>query len=165
MSNGPRKRHRPCLRTSAERALKRRTIEMRSLNRYALGAVLLSLAASGSDAGAQSVPMPTPRPKIVHPFIAAPAVPGRAGSVRADGRRLAAVTGATTAAPAPPAPVPAGKSAGTMRPSGTTAFDTSQRALIDRVNAYLGSLNTLVGNFVQVGPDGSRTEGKFYLQK
>src|SRR5262249_28606702 len=69
------------------------------------------------------------------------------------------------AAPTPPAPVPAGKSAGTMRPSGTTAFDTSQRALIDRVNAYLGSLNTLVGNFVQVGPDGSRTEGKFYLQK
>ena len=26
-------------------------------------------------------------------------------------------------------------------------------------------LQTLVGNFVQVGPDGSRTEGKFYIQK
>ena len=34
-----------------------------------------------------------------------------------------------------------------------------QRALVDRVSAYLSSVQTLVGNFVQVGPDGSRTAG------
>ena len=43
--------------------------------------------------------------------------------------------------------------------------ETTQRGLVERVNAYLASLNTLVGNFVQVGPDGSRAEGRFYLQK
>jgi outer membrane lipoprotein-sorting protein len=46
-----------------------------------------------------------------------------------------------------------------------TAFDTKQRALLDRVSAYLSSVQTMVGNFVQVGPDGSRTQGTFYLQK
>src|SRR3954466_10313249 len=50
--------------------------------------------------------------------------------------------------------------------SGTTAnFDPKQRALIDRVNIYLMSVQNLVGDFVQVGPDGRRSEGKFYLQK
>ena len=41
-----------------------------------------------------------------------------------------------------------------------TAFDANQRALIDRVNIYLMSVQTLVGDFVQVGPDGRRSEGK-----
>src|SRR5205823_8792482 len=33
------------------------------------------------------------------------------------------------------------------------------------VRSYLSSLQTLVGNFVQVGPDGSKTKGDFYIQK
>lgn len=45
------------------------------------------------------------------------------------------------------------------------AFDANQRALADKVSAYLSSLQNLSGNFVQVGPDGSRTTGNFYLQK
>src|SRR5690606_34357856 len=40
-----------------------------------------------------------------------------------------------------------------------------QKALIDRINLYLTSVQTLFGDFVQVGPDGTRSEGKFYLQK
>ena len=47
----------------------------------------------------------------------------------------------------------------------TTAFDASQRALVDRVSAYLSNVRQLDGNFVQVGPDGSKSEGEFYLQK
>ena len=50
-------------------------------------------------------------------------------------------------------------------PGTTTAFDANQRALIDRVNIYLMSVQTLIGDFVQVGPDGRRSEGKIYLQK
>ncbi len=46
-----------------------------------------------------------------------------------------------------------------------TAFDDKQRALLDRVSMYLSSIQTMVGNFVQIGPDGGRTEGTFYLQK
>jgi outer membrane lipoprotein-sorting protein len=51
------------------------------------------------------------------------------------------------------------------RPGGSTAFDATQRALIDKVSAYLSSVQTLTGRFVQVGPDGKRSEGDLYLQK
>jgi outer membrane lipoprotein-sorting protein len=47
----------------------------------------------------------------------------------------------------------------------STAFDARQRQLADRVSAYLSSVRLLSGNFVQVGPDGSKSEGEFYLQK
>jgi outer membrane lipoprotein-sorting protein len=44
-------------------------------------------------------------------------------------------------------------------------FDAKQRALLDRISLYLSSVQTMVGNFVQIGPDGGRTEGTFYIQK
>jgi outer membrane lipoprotein-sorting protein len=46
-----------------------------------------------------------------------------------------------------------------------TAFDAKQRALLDKISLYLSSVQTMVGNFVQIGPDGGRTEGSFYIQK
>ena len=45
------------------------------------------------------------------------------------------------------------------------SFDANQKAQAARVSTYLSSLQTLVGNFVQVGPDGSKTKGDFYIQK
>jgi len=33
------------------------------------------------------------------------------------------------------------------------------------VNAYLSSVQSMVGDFAQVAPDGAKTSGKFYLQK
>ncbi len=56
---------------------------------------------------------------------------------------------ASSATPAPNAPEP------------PSAFDTKQRALLDRISAYLSGVQTMVGKFVQVGPDGGRTEGTF----
>jgi outer membrane lipoprotein-sorting protein len=47
----------------------------------------------------------------------------------------------------------------------TTAFDAKQRELVDRVSAYLMSIRVLSGDFVQIGPDGTKSEGEFYLQK
>ncbi|MDU6243176.1 MAG: outer membrane lipoprotein carrier protein LolA, partial [Bradyrhizobium sp.] len=44
-----------------------------------------------------------------------------------------------------------------------TSFDANQKAIAGKVSAYLSSLQTLVGNFVQVGPDGSKTKGDFYI--
>src|SRR5262245_53792412 len=35
-----------------------------------------------------------------------------------------------------------------------SAFDDTQRALADRVSGYLSGVQQLVGDFVQVGPDG-----------
>ena len=44
-------------------------------------------------------------------------------------------------------------------------FDANQKAQAAKVSSYLSSLQTLVGNFVQVGPDGTKTKGDFYIQK
>jgi outer membrane lipoprotein-sorting protein len=52
-----------------------------------------------------------------------------------------------------------------LAPAGKTAFDDKQRALLSKISAYLSSVQTMVGNFVQIGPDGGRTEGTFYIQK
>jgi outer membrane lipoprotein-sorting protein len=69
--------------------------------------------------------------------------------------------------PRPPAAVPT-DSAGRpipVRPGESVPYDGSQRALVDRVSNYLSTVQNLMGDFVQIGPDGSRTVGKFYIQK
>src|SRR4051794_7963564 len=78
---------------------------------------------------------------------------------------------AKSAAPTPPAAVPAPKPQvdaaqqqqqsgsslfpfklpGFGSPATTTTFDANQRVLIDRVNMYLMSVQTMTGDFVQVG--------------
>jgi outer membrane lipoprotein-sorting protein len=50
-------------------------------------------------------------------------------------------------------------------PQDTTNSEARQRALVERINGYLTNMQTLVGDFVQVGPDGARTEGQFFIQK
>lgn len=50
-------------------------------------------------------------------------------------------------------------------PAQAVPYDGSQRGLVDRVSSYLSSVQTLVGDFVQIGPDGGRTTGKFFIQK
>lgn len=118
--------------------------------------------ALGWPAAAQNLPATTPLPRPaplpkegVLPPPAPPqavglAVPAPATQAVTPTRPPAAVTSATPAAPGQ---------------RNATAFDAAQRAAIERVNAYLNSMSFLVGDFVQVGPDGSRTNGNFYLQK
>jgi outer membrane lipoprotein-sorting protein len=69
---------------------------------------------------------------------------------------------ATTARPKP---TTNGQAARTVKPGETLALDENQRSLIDRVSLYLSTINTLVGHFVQVGPDGTKSEGQFYISK
>jgi outer membrane lipoprotein-sorting protein len=84
---------------------------------------------------------------------------------------LSAVIASATAQTIP-APQPAPKKDAAPKPiqPGTTAAvpqtsEAKERALVERVNAYLSNMQTLVGDFVQVGPDGARTEGQFFIQK
>jgi outer membrane lipoprotein-sorting protein len=76
--------------------------------------------------------------------------------------RMAAIGAfaATAVLAAPPASSPAA-----TQDNQPVAFDAGQRALLEKVNAYFNSVTTLVGKFVQVGPDGGKTEGQFYMQK
>ena len=50
-------------------------------------------------------------------------------------------------------------------PTSTAQLTPEQRSIIDRINNYLSSTPRLTGRFVQVGPDGRRAEGEFYLSK
>ncbi len=123
--------------------------------------VCVAFLAAGS-AFAESVPLPVPAPEPkggAAPAAAAPPV------------FTAPASGDLAPAPAPaagdskgffPFSLPFGNSAPTGQ---ETAFDAKQRALLDRVSLYLSNFQTMVGNFVQVGPDGNRTEGTFYIQK
>ena len=52
-----------------------------------------------------------------------------------------------------------------VRPPEPVPYDGTQRPLVDKVSGYLSSLQSLTGDFVQIGPDGTRTVGKFYIQK
>src|SRR5271170_4671046 len=51
------------------------------------------------------------------------------------------------------------------KPAEPITTEAGQHALVDRVSLYLSTIQSMVGNFVQVGPDGRKTEGKFYIQK
>jgi outer membrane lipoprotein-sorting protein len=106
----------------------------------------LALGALAPVASAQS-PKATPQTQPAPKPIAAPKT------------RPAGTVGQGPRVPVPVAPHARG------RAGATTAFDQNQRELVQKVSAYLSGIQTLIGNFVQVGPDGSRTTGDFYLQK
>src|SRR5262245_39896587 len=91
---------------------------------------------------AQPTPAPAPRPKAAVP--AQPSIP--------------------QAAPKAPAETAQSNSGSSFFPfklpgfgaDSNAQFDPKQRALIDKVNMYLMSVQLLSGDFVQVGPDGRR---------
>jgi len=112
---------------------------------------------------AETVPLPTPAPLPKTGIAASPVAPPTATS---------------DSVPVPPAPIPqAPQATQTDHSPGffpfsdkgssnqATAFDSKQRTLLDRISMYLSNIQTMVGSFVQIGPDGGRTEGTFYLQK
>jgi outer membrane lipoprotein-sorting protein len=88
-----------------------------------------------------------------------------AGPASAQGGPLPAPPKSTAQPPLSLTPAAKPNLAVAARAGGVAALDANQRALVDRVSAYLSGVQTLVGDFVQVGPDGGRTAGKFYIQK
>ena len=109
------------------------------------GVLLVTAAMVTAASVAQTVPVPKPAPK------------GRDGGPTGG----PSVTGATQTPPNPVIPDPRRN----VPSSIFQTFDANQKAQAAKVSAYLSSLSTLVGNFVQVGPDGSKTQGDFYIQK
>jgi outer membrane lipoprotein-sorting protein len=153
---------------------------MRTANLTAWLVVLWSSIAvlAAGAAAAQSVPLPRPSPAKNLGATAAATDPGEA--IRPPGAvpngTAPATNSPTQTAPSnaqndgtqhasPGFPFDLRSVTGALHPNEPPAFDTKQRALIDRVSNYLTNVQNLSGNFVQVGPDGTRTEGQFYIQK
>jgi outer membrane lipoprotein-sorting protein len=117
----------------------------------ALSVVSVAAPSSAQTVSAQIVPMPKPAPKARGVQLTA-----------SDQQKAPMTTGTTpTAPPNPVIPDPRRNLPANI----FATFDANQKAQAARVSSYLSSLQTLVGNFVQVGPDGSKTKGDFYIQK
>jgi outer membrane lipoprotein-sorting protein len=118
---------------------------------------------SVSAAAAQAVPLPAPRPSVPQ------AQPNSTttGSIIAPTVKPAAPSQPQTAAQTAPAPNPITNPFAALlgKPGSTGSLSTEQRAIVDRVNSYLSGVQTLTGKFIQVGPDGSRTQGDFFISK
>ncbi len=115
-----------------------------------LGALIWVSMPAGPTALAQTVPLPIPAP--LPKTATKPAAPAKPP----------ATTDVSKATPVIPGQPSIRKFVG---PGETLALDANQRSLVDRISLYLSTINTLVGDFVQVGPNGNRTEGQFYIQK
>ena len=127
---------------------------------------------------AENVPLPTPAPLPKTGVASSPAATDSIPVPPAPIPQAAPVPQAASTPQSPPAGPASQASSQSSPPSffpfsgkggifsnQATAFDDKQRALLNRISLYLSSIQTMVGNFVQIGPDGGRTEGTFYLQK
>jgi outer membrane lipoprotein-sorting protein len=54
---------------------------------------------------------------------------------------------------------------GKPQKSSNVSLTPEQRSLVDKINAYMSNVQVLNGNFVQVNPDGKKSQGTFYIQK
>ena len=115
--------------------------------------VAVSVAGAATLSTAQTVPVPKPAPK------------GRDNtqlSASERQKRSPPTTGTTSAMPPEPVIPDPRRSVPT---NVFASFDANQKTQAAKVSNYLSSLQTLVGNFVQVGPNGTKTRGDFYIQK
>jgi outer membrane lipoprotein-sorting protein len=131
----------------------------RALRRAALIGTAV-LFASTSLSAQTAVPAGQPLPAVV-PMPPLPPLPkegtlAKAGTTQTISTAAAASGMFAKSVATAPSPI---------KPTKTANFDSAQKATVERVNSYFNGINTLVGNFVQVGPDGRRSEGEFYMQK
>ena len=70
-------------------------------------------------------------------------------------------------APAPQSPSPVFNPFAALlgKPTAPNNLSAEQRTIVDRVNGYLSGVQALSGKFIQVGPDGARTQGDFVISK
>jgi outer membrane lipoprotein-sorting protein len=114
--------------------------------------VAVSVLCAATLSSAQTVPVPKPAPKGREGMsMVAPEAP----------KRPAATSTALEKPPEPVIPDPHRN----LPTNLLASFDTNQKAQAAKISSYLSSLQTLVGSFVQVGPDGTKTTGDFYIQK
>jgi outer membrane lipoprotein-sorting protein len=127
---------------------------MAGMGRGLLVGAALGMVALTSAASAETIPLPTPAP-LPKQGAAASTKPT---ATQGGGSGLAAGVKSLFHLDREPEAPP-------TSPSTTAGFNSAQRAQVDKVSAYLSSIQQLVGDFVQVGPDGSRVRGEFYIQK
>jgi outer membrane lipoprotein-sorting protein len=105
------------------------------------------------------VPLPSARPSASQ-AQASPPAPAPAG-------KPAAPIPGRQSAPAPQSPSPVFNPFAALlgKPTAPNNLSAEQRAIVERVNGYLSGVQALSGKFIQIGPDGTRTQGDFVISK
>jgi outer membrane lipoprotein-sorting protein len=124
-----------------------------------ISTVLAGLMVVAVPAAAQQVPLPTPGPQPRSGAVPPP--PASVPSARPGAQAQPAAPSSPSWLPsflggAPSAPPPA---------RSTVNFTAQQRALVDKVSAYLSRVHVMTATFAQIGGDGRRASGNFYVQK
>src|SRR5918995_3393237 len=126
-----------------------------------VAALFLGSFAMAPQGWAQTVPLPAPAPQ-----------PKASPAARTAQQAQPAKPPAAVAQPVQqPQPAAAGPKFGLpslgslFGAKEAPALDAKQQQRVGRVIAYLSSVRLMSGDFVQVGPDGRKTEGQFYIQK
>ena len=126
----------------------------RTGHRLVQGVVFAALFASlGAPALAQNVPLPAKKPDNTTGSIMAPQGAQAQAQAQSSAQRTQA-----------PSPI-INPFAGLLGKGSSAGLNPEQRAIIDRVNNYLTGMQVLSGKFVQVGPDGRKSQGMFYISK
>ena len=105
------------------------------------------------------VPLPSARPTASQAQATPPApAPTAKPAIPAPSRQ---------GAPAPQSPSPVFNPFAALlgKPTAPNNLSAEQRTIVDRVNGYLSGVQALSGKFIQVGPDGARTQGDFVISK
>ncbi|MGB7455777.1 MAG: outer membrane lipoprotein carrier protein LolA [Pseudolabrys sp.] len=105
------------------------------------------------------IPLPSARPTASQAQAIPPApAPTAKPAIPAPSRQ---------GAPAPQSPSPVFNPFAALlgKPTAPNNLSAEQRAIVDRVNGYLSGVQALSGKFIQVGPDGARTQGDFVISK
>ena len=113
---------------------------------------------------AQTVPLPIPRSPVMQSQGGAPQSSAPAAKPAVPSQALGARAQAPQPAPSHN-PISNPFAALLGKANGAGKLTPEQRVIVERVNNYLSGVQVLTGNFVQVGPDGSRTQGDFYIYK
>jgi len=124
-------------------------------------AVAFGAVALAAPAAAENVPLPVPAPlpKTGAPTGAAPPTSSKPAETPSTQGLFpfSALFGKKSSG--------GGLFSSPSTPEPASPFDAKQRSILDRISGYLSGVQTMVGKFVQVGPDGGRTDGTFYIQK
>jgi outer membrane lipoprotein-sorting protein len=132
----------------------------RTGRKLAIAALVACLPAV--PAPAQNIPLPNPRPAAIAQAATGSTAPSPAPSPAPS---LAPKPAASTVPSPSPITNPFAALLGKPAVSNNTAFNKDQRTIIDKVDKYLSGTQRLSGNFVQVGPNGGRTQGEFFISK
>lgn len=132
--------------------------------------------AAAAMAAAETVPLPTPAPLPKTGAVPPPpaSVPGTAGRPAAPAQGgtqsssplqqlqqwLPPIFGGGQQEQQPQQQQPKQQQA---RPGSN--LEPGQRTLVDKVSGYLTRVQVMSGDFAQIGPDGRRSQGQFYVQK